>query len=147
MKCFTCEQNESEYNYIVKDGWEMPICKTCGEKLYGTDVGYYARDTKEQLKQIKEYLKPKKCAICDNKESTFDYGLVNGKMMPICEDCGEILFGTNIGTNMVDANLQHILLIEYVTFIKSMELRIYSQRRETLKNNKVLTLINKKRVG
>lgn len=73
-----------------------------------------------------------KCFICEENEQEYNYVLVDGVSVPICSECGEILYEKNIGGIYKDARLQMILMIEYVKYIKSKTskvLRIVPRRK------------------
>lgn len=73
-----------------------------------------------------------KCLVCEENEHEYDYELINGLRIPICKECGEILYGKNIGAEYKDSRIQIILMMEYVKYIKnktSKILRILPRRK------------------
>lgn len=145
--CFLCNKEESEYDYLLKNGARIPICGTCGKKLYGAGVGDDAKDSNSQLAALYKYVKVVKCAICDENESEYKYELIDGRMIPICKTCGEILYDTKIGEDTFDSRIQFALMIDYVNFVSEGLKKMPYNVTSFDENSKVLSLTNKRKTG
>ena len=101
MKCNLCE-GVAEYNYTLRCGSDIDICRECAVLLYGKAIAYQGNSRLQQIADLMFAIRLSKqnsCEICQNGPQDYQYNFKNRNVidsLKICEKCKDILYDEEV---------------------------------------------------